>query len=223
MAYLGPISWGVLATIDSAWRPYWSSSARASYTMRCRFTRLCPSNFGDTTLRLKCVSPSMGLKFSGSGWSVGFGFARFGESFGLSVIGFVGLGSGEGRRLRWGFGVKGRVGSIGSIGLLGLGLGSGREGVGVKGRPLKAEMTLRERSMVGTITMMKMMMTMMSLHQMKMIFQRWKKLGGRGKKSGERIWSKESKRILGGSMITAVALWVVDESYEEERERVFWV
>ncbi|CAB4289127.1 unnamed protein product [Prunus armeniaca] len=131
--------------------------------MRCRFTRLCPSNFGDTTLRLKCVSPSMGLKFSGSG---------------------------EGRRLHWGSGVKGQVGSIGSIGLLRLGLGSGREGVGVKGWPLKAERTLRERSMVGTITMMKMIMTMRSLHQMKMIFQRWKKLGGRGKKSGERIWSE---------------------------------
>lgn len=93
----------------------------------------------------------MGLKFSGSGRSVGSGFARFGESFGISVIGFVGLGSGEGRRLRWGSGVKGRVGSIGSISLLGLGLGSGREGVGVKGRPLKAERTLRERSMVGTM------------------------------------------------------------------------
>lgn len=56
---LGPISWGVLATIESAWRPEWSSSANTSYTIRCRFTRLCPSNLGDTIFRLKWVSPAL--------------------------------------------------------------------------------------------------------------------------------------------------------------------
>lgn len=67
-----------------------------------------------------------------------------GESFGLSSFGVVGSGSGEGR-------VSGVGGRAGSMGFLGLGFGSGRGGVGAKGRLLKEDRTLRERSMEGTM------------------------------------------------------------------------
>lgn len=62
--YYSSASLGVLAVMESAWRPDWSSSERRSYTIRCRLTRFWPWNLADTIFTLKCVScapPSISL------------------------------------------------------------------------------------------------------------------------------------------------------------------
>lgn len=49
-------SLGVLAVIDRACNPDWSSSDKRSYTIRCRLTSVWPSNLLETMLTLKWVS-----------------------------------------------------------------------------------------------------------------------------------------------------------------------